>query len=293
MPGPAPGVLARVARHAARTTTTADPNEHLDALQRIAADVRREAVRRAAAGDVDSVPALVGVHSRVLKHGIARQVRRAPDPRRAAADAERALAAAATELGATANELPPAVGDALRPLARDCAEPLREPPVAPWPASDAPLDALAAHAVRVCAADTPLARADEAAQLAAVLAHAVSVLAVAALPDDAGRAGDALGLVLTDGVAANLERAEAANPTAATREQVAEVRARAARATEALERNLAKAPPAARAGLERAIAASAPGSARAAGKGPPGKGWGGPPWKKGEGKVPPGWQKKQ
>jgi len=146
-------------------------------------------------------------------------------------------------------------------------------------------------------ATDPLARAEESAVLAATLAHAVMVLSVAGLNDDAYRVGEAMDGVLDHGVAANLDRVTRADTTGKLRKEVTAVRERAGRATEVLERNLAKAPLAARAGLERALEAANPGRVKATGKG-----WGkpagtGPPWKKSDGEhpgkgMPPGWQKK-
>lgn len=303
-PAPAPGLLAKVARQSSRVATDPTPAAQADALYQIAADVRADATRRAAAGDVEPVPRLIGLHDRVLKLGVAHQLRRVPEAQRAAATAEMvaALNRSADEVAAAAGRLPPAVGDSLRPLAASCREAgaalqQGKPAAADeWPAPATPLEALAAHTIRLGNAAAPLARADEAAQLAAVLSQAVTVLAVGDFPDDAARVGEALDAVLGRGVAANLERVEAADPAGTRRDEVAKVRARADRATEALERNLAKAPPAARTGLERALAASAAGRDKAAGK--PDKPHG-PPWKKGDGEhpgkgkgAPPGWQKK-
>ncbi len=306
-PAPAPGLLVKTARHSSQVAANPDPAAQLDALGQIAADLRADAVKRAEAGDVEQLPRLVGLHKRVLKHGVDRQLRRVPESKRAATANQAAdeLDRSIGEVTAAAGRLPPAVGDLLRPLVVSCqtgGAALRQRQSAltadDWPAPATPLESLVAQTIRLADADTPLTRADEAAQLAAVLSQVIAVLSVADLPDDAARVGETLDTVLGSGVAANLERVEGADPAGTSRDEVAKVRERAARATEALERNLAKAPPAARVGLERAIAASDPGRGKATGKEGPGKPPGGPPWKKGDGEhpgkggTPPGWQKK-
>ncbi|VTU02243.1 unnamed protein product [Gemmataceae bacterium] len=299
-PSPPPGLVAKVASHC--VSVAAGPSaSQLDVLNGLAADVRAEALARAAAGDLEPLPRLVGLHDRVLKLGVAKQLARLPEPDRAALAARlsAALGGSADEVAAASGALAPVAAEMLSPLAASCREvgaalrtaaPLVVSPA--WPAPATPLESLVAHALRTADADTPLARADESTHLAAALAHAVTVLSVAGRPDDAARVGGALDLVLDAGVAANLDRVEAADPAGKLRKEVAAVRERAGRATDVLERNLARAPPAARVGLERALAASAPGRGKATGK-PAGKG-NGPPWKKDDhpGKGPPGWSKK-
>ncbi len=306
-PAPVPGPAARAAQHAAGVAADPAPAAQLEAFERLAAEVRADAVRRAAAGDLDPLPRLAGLHDRVLKLGAARQLARVPEAARAAAAARVAdgLDRAADEVAAAAGGLPPVVGDLLRPLAASCRETGAAlgqggPPPAPpdWPSPPTPLEAVAAQAIRVADAADPLARAGEAAHLAAALAQVAAGLSVAGADDDATRVGEAMGGVLEHGVAANLDRVTAADPAGRFRKEVSEVRERAGRAADVLERNLARAPPAARAGLERALAASEAGRGKAAGKGAGKPAGTGPPWKKndgdhpGKGGNPPGWQKK-
>jgi hypothetical protein len=290
------GLMARAARHAASAAGDPAPVAQAEALDRFAAEVRAAALKHAAAGDVDDLPRLAGVHDRVVRLGVARQVARIPDGLRASVAVAIAdeLRRSADELTTVSAQLPPAVGDLLHPLFATCCdagEAIRQgkPPAAPatdWPNPPTPLEAVAAQTIRMADTADPLARADESVRLAAVLAQSVTVLSVAGLPDDAARVGESIDAVLDRGVAANLERVERADPDGKLRKQVAEVRERAGRATEVLEKNLAKAPPAARVGLERALAASDSGRAKATGKG-----WG-PPWKWSDGHPGKGWQKK-
>jgi hypothetical protein len=250
---------------------------------------------------------LVGLHDRVLKLGVARQLERIPQQQRAAVAARLAegLDRAADELTTTTARLLPVTGELLRPLAASCREvgaAVRQgkpaPVTAEWPSPPTPLESLVAQTIRVADTDAPLTRADEAAQLAGAFAQLVAVLSVAGLDDDAARVGEAMDGVLDYGVAANLDRVTASDSAGKLRKEVDDVRERAGRAGEVLERNLAKAPPAARAGLERALAASDPGRTKATGKGWGKQGGTGPPWKKGDGEhpgkggTPPGWQKK-
>ncbi|WP_439625359.1 hypothetical protein [Gemmata sp.] len=299
-----PGLVAKVARHCV-SIAAGPPASHLDVLSGLAADLRADALARAAAGDLEQLPRLAVLHDRVLKLGVAKHLARVPEPNRSALAARLSdgLSRSADEIATASGTLVPVAAEMLGPLVASCREVAAAArddallPVSPaWPAPATPLEALAAHAIRTADAETPLARADESTRLAAALAHAVTVLSVADRPDDAARVGGALDLVLETGVAANLDRVEAADPAGKLRKEVAEVRERAGRATDVIERNLAKAPPAARAGLERALAVSAPGRGKATGK-PAGKGNGngnGPPWKKDDhpGKGPPGWSKK-
>jgi hypothetical protein len=297
-PRAAPELLARAARHAARVAADPAPGAQLDALELLAADVRADATARAAAGDLEPLPRLVTVHNRLVRAGVGRQLRRLPDAERAAATtrAVERLNRAADDVTSAAGRLPPAVGESLRALAtacRDSSAALQrtQPPDDDGPAPATPLEVLTAQTLRVSATEAPLARADECAHLAAVLSQVACVLAIGDRADDAARVGESLNAVLELGVAANLERVEAGDTAGKLRDQVKQVRDHAARATDALERNLAKAPTAARPGLERALVASANGHGKATGHGSP--------WKKtdgthpGKGGTPPGWQKKQ
>jgi hypothetical protein len=290
------GPAARAAGHAARVAEDAAPLAQAEALERFAAEVRADALLRASAGDVDALARLSGLHDRLLKIGVARQLARVPENQRGPASARfaDALARAADETATAAAQLPPVVSDLLQSLpasCRDTADAIRQgkPPTAPadWPVPPTPLEAVAARAIRLANVDNPMARADESVQLAAVLAQLATVLSAAGLSDDAGRVGGAIDAVLDHGVAANLERVEAGDSAGKHGPDVARLRERADRATEVLEDNMAKAPPAAQVGLERALVAAAPGKAKATGK-PPAK-HSTPP----KGGVPPGLQKKK
>lgn len=293
------GPVARAARQAGRITVDATPLAQADAFERFAAEIRTDALHRAAVGDVDALARLAGLHDRLLKLGVARQLARVPEAQRVAAGEPIAdgLKQAADEVVVAAALLPPLVGELLEALpasCRDTADAIRKgkPPAASsdWPSPPTPLEAVAAQTIRLANVDDPMARADESVRLAAVLAQLVTVLSSAGLSDDAGRVGETIAVVFEHGVAGNLERVETSDLAGKLLGEVTLVRERADRATEVLEQHLAKAPPAAQAGLERAIVASAPGKEKATGK-PPGKPPGtGPPWKKGG--IPPGLQKK-
>lgn len=301
-PSLAPGLVARVARHSVSVTTDPSPASQLDALSNLASDVRADAVKRAATGDLEHLPRLLGLHERILKLGVAKQLARVPEQTRSALGVQVAdgLNQSAEEISMAAGRLLPIAAELLQPLAASCREvstairdnkPL---PISPaWPSPATPLESLVAHTIRMADAESPLGRADESTRLAASMANAVTVLSVADLSDDAARVGESLDSVLDHGVAGNLARVEAADPTGKLRKEITDVRERAGLAADLLEGNLEKAPPAARAGLERAIAAADQGRGKATGKGPS-KGTG-PPWKKvdhpGKG-MPPGWSKK-
>ncbi len=307
-PALAPGLVAKVARHAVSVAADPQPSSQLDALDRLAGEVRTDALERAVAGDLEQLPRSAALHERILKLGVARQLSRIPSQSRSVIAVRVAdeLNQSADEIAAVAGRLIPVAGDLLRPLIASCREigtAIREskplPVSAEWPSPATPLESLVAQTIRMGDTTEPLARAEESAVLAATLAHAVTVLSVAGLNDDAYRVGEAMDGVLDHGVAANLDRVTMADSAGKFRKEVTEVRERASQATDVLERNLAKAPPAARAGLERALQAADPGRVKATGKGlgkPTGTG---PPWKKGDGErpgkgvgTPPGWQKK-
>ncbi len=275
-PAPAPGLMVRVARQTAIAVADHTPAAQLEALDLIAGELRTDAVKRAAAGDLDSLPRLVSLHERVLKLGVASQLARVPEESRPilALRVADGLNQSADEIAAAAGHLVPVAGDLLRPLVVSCREistAIRDgkavpaPPESPSPPT--PLESLVAQTIRVTDATEPLARADESAHLTAVLTQAITVLSVAGLEDDAARVGAAMDGVLDHGIAANLDRVKAADATGKFGKEVTEVRERTERAMEALEGHLAKASPAARAGLERALEASDPGRTKATGKG--------------------------
>lgn len=287
-------LAARAARQAAHVAADPAPDAQADALDDFAAAVRAEIVVRANAGDADSLPRLTGLHERLLKLGVVRQVARTPEARRAAVTARigESLKAAADEVTTATAHLPPALSELLKPLSvscREAAEAIRQgkplPAPGDWPTPATPLEAVAAQAIRVAGASDPLARANECVQLASTLVQSAAVLSAAGLSDDAGRVGEALATVLDAGVAVNLERVESADPGGTLKGEVTLVRERTDKAMEPLERGLAKAPPIAKPGLERVIIASALGHAKATGKPPKHA----PPPKSGH---PPGWQKK-
>jgi hypothetical protein len=293
------GPMARAVRCAGHVAADASPLSQADALDRFAAEVRAGAIDRAFAGDAEALARLAGLHDRLLKLGVARQVARVPEGQRGEASARIAagLDLAGERIATTSATLPPAVADLLHVVfasCRDTAVAIREAklPAAPpdWPSPPTPLEAVAAQTLRLADTEDPLVRANESVRLATVMAQLATVLSAAGQDDDAGRVGETMATVLDSGVAANLDRVETGDPAGKRREEVKGVRDRAGLATEVLERNLAKAPPAARAGLERALLASAPGHEKATGKpartpGPPRKGDDHP----GKGK---GWQKK-
>ncbi len=299
----------QLAHFAADVTGQAAPAAFAASLAAVAADIRAEAVRTAEAGRLRDAPRLVAMHDRVVRHGLAGVVARLPaDARRAAAASVSAdLARAGDDLTRRADAVAPAVGELLRPLANSCMQGADQIRAAKGPAATVPgevgggpEDELIRHSVRFVLAESSLAKADASADVSAAVAQLITSVAFAGRPDEASQLGASLDTIILKGVAGNLDRTLAGQPTPEAREEAAGIRQRSAGATQALERNLAKAPPVARAGLERALNASAKGRERvgnpADGVKPAQKG---PPWKKGDfehpGKgnaLPPGWQKK-
>jgi hypothetical protein len=308
VPGATSGLAVRAALSAVSVATNPTPIAQLHAFEELAGELRGETLRRASAGDPEPLPRLIGLHERILKLGIARQLARLAEPARTSARDRlaEALDRSADEVAHTADNLLPVVADLLRPLVVTCRETARAwrqgqglPPPPDWPSPATPLESLVAQAIRVADAADPLTHADESAQLAVSLAQLVIVLAVAGREDDAARISEAINGVLDLGVVANLDRVTASDNTGQLHKTVTEIRERAARATEVLQRNLAKAPPPARAGLERAVKVSEVGRAKVTGQGVGKPAGTGPPWKKGDSThpvkgtgLPPGWQKK-
>jgi len=308
-PNPPNSFDLRLAHFAAEVTGQDAPAAFAASLTAVAQDIRAEAVRTAEAGRIRDTPRLVAMHDRVVRHGLAGVLARLPsDTRRTvSASVSAALALAGEDLARRADAVAPAVGELLRPLAESCAKGADQirgakGPAAP-PASEVgggPDDELIRHSVRFVLAESALAKADASADVSAAVAQLITSVAFDGRPDEASQLGVSLDAIILKGVAGNLDRTLAGQPTAAAREEAAGIRQRSSRATQALERNLAKAPPAARAGLERALNASAKGR-ESVGHSPDGgkPAQKGPPWKKGDfehpGKgnaVPPGWQKK-
>jgi hypothetical protein len=266
------GLNARAARHAAQVASNAAPLATAEAFERFAADVRVESLRRASVGDADGLSRLAGLHERLLKLGVARQLARVTDDQRAAIRMSDELKRAAEEMTIATAQLPSALVALLQPLSAACretAESIREgkPTAASdWPTPPTPLESVAVQTLRVANAGNPLARADESVRLASTLAQSATVLSEAGWTDDAWRVGEAIAAVLEQGVASNLEQVESSDTMGILRAEVTQMRERAGQATDVLERNLTKATPVAKPGLERAITASTPGRDKATGK---------------------------
>jgi hypothetical protein len=278
------GLSVRAGRYAAQIAADTNPAAQAEALENFAAAVRTEALHRAESGDADGLPRLTGLHERLLKLGVARQVARTPKDQRAdtAARVAERLKAAGDEFTTATAQLPPAITALVAPLSAAChetAEGIRQERALPvpgdWPSPPTPLEMVAVQALRVAGADDALSRANESVQLAAALAQSAAVLSAAGQSDDAERVGDSIATVLDAGVAGNLERVESGDRVGKLRTEVALVRERADRTMEPLERGLAKATPVTKPGFEKALIASAPGHAKATGKppkhAPPGK----------------------
>ena len=78
VPAAPAGLSARAARHVAQIAADTNPAAQAESLENFATDVRTEVVRRAEAGDADGLSRLTGLHERLLKLGVARQVARTP-----------------------------------------------------------------------------------------------------------------------------------------------------------------------------------------------------------------------
>jgi hypothetical protein len=283
-----------VAAQAVKVAEDGTPQSQFEALSRIAAEVRVEALRRAGVGAIEELLRLNDLHERVMRFGVLRQLARLPETVRpiAATTLAEELRQGAEATMTASGQFPPAIGKLLRPLQKSCTDTATLLSMATpgpsaetsdkWPDPPTPLETVVARTIQVASAESALARAAASAELASALAVVGTVLAVAGQPDDAARVGEAIDAVLAYGVAANLEQTELTDPTGARSQEVASVRSQAERATEVLEQHLPNAPPAVRDGLERAIQAAEPGREKAAGK-KPGKGQGaGPPGKKGD-----------
>jgi hypothetical protein len=239
--------------------------------------VRAEVIARANAGDADSLPRLTGLHERLLKLGVVRQVVRTPAEKRAAVAARltESLKTAADEVTTATGHLPPALGELVKPLAGSCRESVEaiqkgKSPLASsdWPSPPTPLEAVAAQTIRVARTSDALSRANECTQLASVLAQSAAVLSAGGHEDDAGRVGESLATVLDAGVAVNLAHVEANDAGGMMKEEVTLIRERTEKAMEPLERGLAKPTPVAKLGLERVIIAVTPAHVKVTGKPP-------------------------
>jgi hypothetical protein len=270
-------LAARAARHAAHVAADPAPDAQAEALDEFAAAVRAEIIARASAGDAESLPRLTGLHERLLKLGVVRQVARTPEGKRAAVATRltASLKVAADEVTTATGHLPPALGELVKPLAGSCRESAEaiqkgKTPLASsdWPSPPTPLEAVAAQTIRVARATDSLSRANECAQLASTLAASAAVLSAGGHEDDAGRVGESLATVLDAGVAVNLAHVEASDAGGALKQEVTLVRERTEKALEPLERGLAKPNPVAKPGLERVIIAVAPAHMKVTGKPP-------------------------
>jgi len=79
-PALAPGLVAKVAQQTVRVAADSQPSSQLDALDRLAGEVRTSALERAVAGDLEQIPRLVLLHERILKLGVVQQLNRITGP---------------------------------------------------------------------------------------------------------------------------------------------------------------------------------------------------------------------
>ena len=125
-------------------------------------------------------------------------------------------------------------------------------------------------------------------ELAKTIVQSIIFMSDSAQHEQAAELGECFNLVLTQGVASNLDKAEKETPQ---RPEFNELRQNTLQLTQILERHLQQGNSASQKGLQRAIEVSRQGRGRLLGKGPAWKKF--DDWSEKGFKRPPGWEKKQ
>jgi len=266
-------------------TEAEGPAEQLEALTRMATDLRTESLRAARRGAEKDVAYLAWLHARVVDEGIVRcaaelpaggkallspvlaQLRRAADEARAARRESPKVAASLDVLEATAREAIRALESDPAARARAMLSPRKhatQPPVEL--ASRDLLLVLIAESLLVVGEDDPVRRAGHSSRIADSLAKTI-VAKGAADPQEAARLGENLGAVVNRGVMSNLEQADPEEFDEEQKKEAEQVRKRAGDAVAAVKENLPRLPEAAREGLERALEGKSPENPQGHGKG--------------------------
>jgi hypothetical protein len=125
-------------------------------------------------------------------------------------------------------------------------------------------------------------------ELAKTIAQSIIVMSDSAQHEQAAELGECFNLVLIQGIATNLDKAEKETPQ---RPEFNELRQNTLQLTQILERHLHQGNAASQKGLQRALEVSRQGRGRLLGKGPAWKKF--DDWSEKGFKRPPGWEKKQ
>jgi hypothetical protein len=265
-------VVFRTLGHDLRLAETAVPQEQLQALADMAADLRKEATRMIQEGPLEDLPLVSDLYQRVLRQGLIGRAQRLPAPQQ-----ELLLPTLAEQLHADRLDLEQA-GERTLPAAGDYLWQMEEAtehtarflrPRAPLgqtaPAPDVGKEAartssllavLVLGGLRLAEEPHPLPRADCCTDIADKLAEVIALLAAQGHTEEASRLGQLLGDFLERGVANSLTRADAEGLDEIHWTQLQRVGRRARRAGDMLQRNLEHAPWPARNGLLRALEAS-------------------------------------
>jgi len=318
-------LVARLLEHDVRLSQTVEPAEQVEILVRMADDLSDEALRGVRHGALNDVPLLVSLYGEVIRQGLLPKAASLPVDRKAAVlpDVIKRLQATEAHARVLERDALPIVVDRVRSIEATASEAQHalqtgrqfdQKALAQLPPNETPLLAmLVRQGLRLTATDDAFQRADLCADLAQPLAQNLVLVSVTGDDQSVAEIGQGLDELMSRGVADNLERVEGAAVSDRQRDEVKQVRERAAQVTSALESNFSRAPATAKPGLQRAMEASQNGRDRAAqggkGKGKsgqtgpprlrkdgndpdsaPGKGNGFPG--KGKGATPPGLQKK-
>lgn len=253
-------VVFSVLQHDLQLVRPVAKEVQLQVMELLADDLKREAVRLARRGKLESAPVVVDLYELVLRHGVVSCVNAlsAEKRRELLPPIVHHLRATDAEVQALVRDFIPVLADMLRPISAvtlDCAEMLEKGrSAAPTSYGEAVagrpplLVILVHHVLRLTEEINPLQRAELYSEQALLLSPAIVSLAINGDANQAVDLGQSLGDLLGRGISWNLGRD--VSPAAE------QIRQRARQSKALLQRNLAFLPESARPALRRAFEAA-------------------------------------
>jgi tetratricopeptide (TPR) repeat protein len=251
-------LMGRLVEHHLELAGTLEPAEQLALLSRMADDLRGEALRLARQASPEELPLVTHLYERVLREGVAPRAWALPAGQRQQLlpPLARHLRQTESEVEQAAKESPLLIADLLRPMgaaARDVSGLLLadQEPIPPpergrslltgdgLGTSHTVLVALVAQSLLLAGESDALRRAYYCNDVADHLALAVQMASARGDTEQATRLGKYLGDIMDRGVSGNLNRVRVEEPDDPRLAELARVIQRAARAVEALEKDLA------------------------------------------------------
>lgn len=245
-----------------------EPVEQVQALGKMATDLKTESLRQARAGAAEDLSYLVWLYRRVVGNGMVRSAAALPAAERGVLKPLIAdLKDTQTEAGRLERDAAPGVGGPLRLLVKTAAtavKALQKPqevalfdPVPEQPpveiGSRSLLKVMVEQSLLVVAEDDPVRRADHSTRVANSLAQAILDRADTADEEEARQLGKSLEAIVERAVNPNLELIDPKEANGGRKKEAEAVRQRVGQAFAAVKQRLPNMPPPARMALERMI----------------------------------------